>query len=185
MAYMGLAHIVIAAYREADGKASYSGGIRFGKAIKLEIDPQYEDMSDYDDINDTDEEQEISYADVSLNTDEIPEEAEYMMFGHETTSGEVISSEKDRSGYVGVGARIRSVKGGRRKYVAIWLHKAKFTDGSQAHETKGESISYQTPTVTGKAIPDIEGNWRTKKTFDTAKEADSWINEIAGIESEE
>ena len=67
MAYMGLAHIVIAAYREADGKVSYSGGIRFGKAIKLEIDPQYEDMSDYDDINDTDEEQEISYVDVSLN----------------------------------------------------------------------------------------------------------------------
>ena len=178
MAYMGLAHIVIAAYREADGKASYSGGIRFGKAIKLEIDPQYEDMSDYEDINETDEAQEISYADVSLNTDEIPEEAEYMMFGHETTSGEVISGEKDRSGYVGVGARIRGVKGGHRKYVAIWMHKAKFTDGSQAHETKGESISYQTPTVT-------VGNWRTKKTFDTAKEADSWINEIAGIESEE
>ena len=174
MAYMGLAHIVIAAYREADGKASYSGGIRFGKAIKLEIDPQYEDMSDYEDINETDEAQEISYADVSLNTDEIPEEAEYMMFGHETTSGEVISGEKDRSGYVGVGARIRGVKGGHRKYVAIWMHKA-----------KGESISYQTPTVTGKAIPDIVGNWRTKKTFDTAKEADSWINEIAGIESEE
>lgn len=185
MAYIGFARPVIAVYREKDGKASYSGGIRFGKAIKIEIDPQYEDVSDYGDINDTDEEQEIAYADISLNTDEIPETAETMMFGHEAVSGEVISDEKDRSRYVGVGARVRSVRRGQIKYIGIWLHKAIFTEGSQSHDTKGDSISYQTPTTKGKAIPDIEGKWRTKKTFDTAKEADSWIDEIAGIESEE
>ena len=84
MAYIGIARPVIAVYSEENGKAAYSGGIRFGKAIKIEINPQYEDVSDYNDINDTDDEEEFAYADITLDTDEIPEEAEPIMFGQET-----------------------------------------------------------------------------------------------------
>lgn len=182
MAYIGIARPVIAVYSEENGKAVYSGGIRFGKAIKIEIDPQYEDVSDYNDINDTDDEEEFAYADVTLDTDEIPEEAEPMMFGREKDG---ISKENDRSGYVGVGARTRCIRNGRTRYLAIWIHKAKFKEGSSSHETIGDSVNYQTPSTHGKAVPDVEGNWRTKKTFETAEEADSWIDEIAGIEREE
>lgn len=182
MAYIGIARPVIAAYSEENGKAVYSGGIRFGKAIKIEIDPQYEDVSDYNDINDTDDEEEFSHADVTLDTDEIPEEAEPMMFGRETDG---ISKESDRAGYVGVGMRTRCVKNGRIKYLAVWIHKAKFKEGSWSHETRGDSISYQTPSTPGKAVPDVEGKWRTKKFFETAQEADLWIDAIAGIERED
>ena len=182
MAYIGVVRPVIAVYSEENGKAVYSGGIRFGKAIKVEIDPQYEDISDYSDINDTGEDEEFSYADVTLDTDEIPEEAEPMMFGREMDG---ISRESDRSGYVGVGFRTRRVKNGRVRYLAIWIHKAKFREGSSSHETKGDSISYQTPSTPGKAVPDVEGKWKTKKTFETAEEADLWIDSIAGIERED
>lgn len=182
MAYIGIARPVIAAYSEEDGKAVYSDGIRFGKAIKIEIDPQYEDISDYRDINDTEEDEEFSYADITLDTDEIPEEAEPMMFGRETDG---VSRERDCSGCVGVGMRTRHVKNGRIRYLAIWIHKAKFKEGSSSHETKGDSISYQTPSTSGKAVPDVEGNWRTKKAFETAEEADRWIDTIAGIERED
>ena len=41
MAYIGVVRPVIAVYSEENGKAVYSCGIRFGKAIKVEIDPQY------------------------------------------------------------------------------------------------------------------------------------------------
>lgn len=185
MAYIGLARPIIAVYRQTGGKASYSGGIRFGKAIKIEISPQYEDASEYGDINDTDEKQVFSCADVSLNTDEIPEEAEPVMFGHNAAANEIISSEDDCPGYVGLGVRVRKIKGGQIKYIGIWLHKTMFTEDAQTYDTKDESVKYGTPTIKGKAVPDVEGNWRTKKTFDTAKEADSWINELAGIEREE
>lgn len=182
MAYIGIARPVIAAYSEENGKAAYSGGIRFGKAIKIEIDPQYEDISDYRDINDTEEDEEFSYADITLDTDEVPEEAEPMMFGREMDG---IARESDCSGYVGVGVRTKHIKNGRIRYLAIWIHKAKFKEGSSSHETKGDSISYQTPSTSGKAVPDVEGKWRTKKTFETAEEADRWIDTIAGIEREE
>lgn len=184
MAYIGLARPAIARYSEAGGEVRYSDGIRYGKAIKIQIDPHYEDVSDYNDINDTDDDQEFAYADISLNTDETPEEAEEMMFGHEASGGTVVSRDTDRSGYVGVGIRVRSVIRGRVRYTAIWIHKAKFQDGSGDHETKGDSIDYKTPEIDGKAVPDIDGKWRTKKVFDTAEEADAWIDAAAGIESE-
>lgn len=185
MAYIGIARPVIAIYSEESDKVKYSGGIRFGKAIKVEIDPQYEDVSDYGEINDTDEEQEFAYADISLNTDEIPEDAEPMMFGHEERDQKTVSALSDRSRYVGLGVRVRQVKSGQIKYLGIWIHKAKFTEGSSSHETKGDSMNYQTPTTPGKAIPDMNGEWRTKKLFNTAEEADAWIDGIAGIERED
>ena len=181
MAYIGIARPVIAVYSEENGKAVYSGGIRFGKAIKIEVDPQYEDISDYRDINDTEEDEEFSYADITLDTDEVPEEAEPMMFGRETDG---ISRESDCPGYVGVGVRTKHIKNGRIRYLAIWIHKTKFKEGSSSHETKGDSVSYQTPSTSGKAVPDVEGKWRTKRTFETAEEADHWIDTIAGIERE-
>lgn len=185
MAYIGLARPVIAVYHQTGGKASYSGGIRFGRAINVEISPQYEDVSEYGDINDTDEKQAFSYADISLNIDEIPEEAEPVMFGHNASAGGIVYGEDDCSGFVGLGVRVRKIKSGQIKYIGIWLHKAIFTEDAQTYDSKDESMKYGTPTVKGKAVPDIEGNWKTKKIFDTAKEADSWIDELAGIEREE
>ena len=41
-------------------------GTRFGKAVKYEISPNYEDVSDYQDINETDPEEEIRSADITL-----------------------------------------------------------------------------------------------------------------------
>ena len=184
MAYVGLARPVVARYSEEGGERKYSDGIRYAKAIKILIDPHYEDVSDYNDINDTDEVKEFAYADITLNTSDTPEAAETMMFGHEVSGGTVISRGMDRSGYVGLGARIRVIENGRARYVALWIHKAKFEDGSQEYETKDNSFVYKTPTTEGKAILDITGEWRTKKTFNTAKEADAWIDATAGIERE-
>ena len=54
MAYIGLANIVLAKCNENNGSVSYSNGMRFGRAIKVSIDPKYEDIGDYGDINDSD-----------------------------------------------------------------------------------------------------------------------------------
>lgn len=178
MAYVGLARPVVAAYSEKNGKAEYYGGIRFGKAVKIEINPAYEDISEYNDINNTDDEERFSHADVKLETDEVPEEAEIMMFGRETDGS---SRETDRAQYVGMGVRIRCVKNGKIRYLVVWIHKIKFREGGASHETKGNSVNYQTPITPGKATPDAEGKWRTKKVFETREEADVWLNEKAGI----
>ena len=125
MAYIGLAEPIIARYQK-DG--TYAGGVKMGKAVKVEISPEYEDISEYTDINDTEEEKEFAYADISLGIDSLPEEAEMLIFEHEKENGEVIYRDTDRSRYVGVGFRVREKISGSNRYIAIWLHKAKFTE---------------------------------------------------------
>ena len=183
MAYIGLACPVMAKYQQDISK--YTNGFRFGKAIKIEISPEYEDVSDYNDINDTDDAEIFAYADVILGTSEIPNEAENNVFGHENVGDEIIYRDTDMSNYVGIGIRTREVINGITKYVALWLYKVKFKEEGQSHDTKGESIDYVTPSISGKAYPKEDGKWKIKKLFDTVNEADSWLNEMAGIMTKE
>lgn len=106
MAYIGVARPVIAKYEESNGNITYSEGFRFGKAIKVVISPNYEDVSEYGGINDTEEDQEFSDADIVMNTSETPEVAERLMFGHITNGDEVMSGVEDRANYVGMGIRV-------------------------------------------------------------------------------
>lgn len=183
MAYIGLARPVIAKYPQ--GEEGYTKGFRFGKAVKIEISPQYEDISDYGDINDTEDEEIFVYADITLGISAIPQEAEGIVFGHENTGSETIYRDEDISGYVGLGIRTREVIAGAVKYTALWLYKVKLKEDGQAHTSKGEAIDYTTPSVKGKAYPDKDGIWKKKKLCNTAEEADSWLNEMAGINKEE
>ncbi len=182
MSYVGVAKPVVAKYEEKNGKAEYSEGRRFGKAIKFEISPKYEDVSAYADINETDEEEEFVYADVMLEINGVKQEEEQMILGGTMEGNAIVSSQNDRAAYIGVGVRVKEIINGKVQYVAIWLHKAKFKEEEQDHETKGDSVNYTNPSITGRAIPDIEGKWRTKTKFETMEEADSWLDEMAGIE---
>lgn len=64
---------------------------------------------------------------------------------------------------------------GVRSFVAAFLPKVKFTEPSDDYETKGESITYKTPSITGKATADDDGVWKETDVFATEAEAVSWI----------
>lgn len=166
MAYVGLAKPIVAKYV---GLNNYREAFCFGKAVKIEININHEDISDYKDINDTEEEQVFKDADIKVSITDITNQAENILFAHLLQEDEVISSDCDRQNHVGFGW-ISGVKtGGQRRYVAIWLQKVKFYEEGQKHETKGDSIEYEIPEVSGKAYPDDFGTWRRKKNFETKK----------------
>ena len=154
MAYTGLAHIVGAKYSESQNDIRYSDGFRYGSAVKIRIDPKYEDVSEYGDINSEDEKSSIS-------------------------------NEMDLSGYIGLGIRVREKRNGKTYYVAVWLYKVRLTEDEQDIETRGESLKYTTMQATGKAVPAYGGQWRRKEIFNTMQEANSWLEEMAGIGKEE
>ena len=181
MAYVGLTHPVIAVYEERNGVVSYKNGIRFGKAVKYEISPNYEDVSDYQDINETDPEEEIRSADITLEISEILEGSEGVIFGYEVNADETIANQNNRASPIGLGIVTREVIAGTTSYVAYWIHKVLFREEGRTHETKGDAITYITPSVKGTATPDYNGNWRIKKRFTSKAEADAWIDEKAGI----
>ena len=181
MAYVGLTRPVIAVYKEQNGAVSYENGSRFGKAVKYEISPNYEDVSDYQDINETDPAEEIRSVEITLETSQIPEHAEAVMFGYGINGDETIANQNNKASPIGLGIVTREVIAGTTYYVAYWVHKVLFREEGRTHETKGDTITYTTPSVKGTAVPDYNGNWRTKKRFTSKAEADAWIDEKAGI----
>ena len=63
----------------------------------------------------------------------------------------------------------------------MWIYKAKFAEGQESYKTKGDNIEYQTPSIAGQAIGVVDNLWRERKIFDSAKEAQDWIDEQAGM----
>lgn len=180
MAYIGLANPTVANRDEAAG--TYSGGSNVGKAISVNISPQYAEGSLYADNVQSEYEKEFKYADVTLGTDCIPIAMCKTMFGHEVDEKKVVYKASDSAPYVGVGLYVTETVGGVRSYCASWLFKAKFSEPSEDYQTKGENIEFKTPSISGRALADEmhEYKWKETETFDTEEEAKAWLAEMAG-----
>lgn len=181
MAYYGLSNPVIAALDVAKG--TYSGGFKCGKAVGSDITPNYKEGSLYGDDQLAEYVKEFKDADVTLTTTEMPLAAAKTMFGHtvDESKKSVTYNTADNANFVGYGFRMQEIKDGVITYPAVWMPKVKFGDSAETFTTKGESITFGTPQISGKAAADASGNWRYKQTFDTAEAADEWLDEKANI----
>ena len=131
MAYVGLAKPTVAKLDESAGTPKYTDGFTCGKAMALDISPQYAEGSLFADNKKSEYDKEFKYADVTLGTDTLPIQAHKVMFGHEVSKeGESGTSIKNRttdsSNYVGLGIYMDEKVDGLKKYVAMWIYKVKF-----------------------------------------------------------
>jgi len=104
MAYIGLRKPIIGK-RNDDG--TYEAPFRMGKAISLNITPNYAEGSLYADDALDEYDKEFTDADVTLGTNTLPIEATRDMFGHKV-SGEapkysVVHNIDDQANHVGMG----------------------------------------------------------------------------------
>ena len=194
MAFIGMRHVV-AAKLTAHTKGSEptygasGSGILAGGAISgnLTINRNTNDLY-YDDVL-GESDNGISSMQLELGLDDLLEDsAEYLLGLTKTTSGTPAVTtyyETDAAApYVGVGyIRVRK-KGGTVSYQAIWYYKVQFGLTAENSTTKGESIEWQTPTITGKAAGvyvDSSGkaSFRKKQVFATEAAAISWLNGLA------
>lgn len=178
MAYIGVAKPTIAKY--TDG--TYSDAFACGKAIQIDVTPQYAEGTLFGDNLTAEHDKEFKYAEVSLNTTTLPIKAHEIMFGHTVgeSEEEVTFKAADEAGYVGFGFYITEKVDGKRKVVGTWLPKVKFAEGAESYKTKGDNIEYQTPTFTGQAEAMEDGTWKEVKVFTTEAEAQAWIDEKSG-----
>lgn len=181
MAYVGLAKPIVSKLDENAGTPKYTEGAACGKAIGIDITPQYAEGSLYGDDVQCEYDKEFKYADITLNTTTIPVAMQTVMFGHTATEENVKFNSNDQNDYVGTGFYVSEKIDGKRKYTAIWLYKVKFSEPSESYKTKGDNIEYQTPSITGRAMPLENGDWKETEIFETATQALEWINEKAGI----
>lgn len=181
MAYFGLSNPYIAKLNAETG--AYSDGFRCGEAVGTEITPNYNEASLYGDNKLVEYIKEFKDADVTMTVTTLPLKAADTMFGHAVDEEKktITYNVNDAANYVGYGFCVQEIKGGIVTYPAVWMPKVKFADSAESLTTKGDSVAFGTPSISGKAAADAQGNWRYKQTFETEEAAHAWLKEKAGI----
>ena len=124
-------------------------------------------MAEYD--------KEFNYAELSMNTSTVPLEAHDTMFGHTVNENAVDFNANDEAKYVGQGWIAPEKVDGKKYYTGNFLYKAKYSEPSEEYTTKGDSIEYKTPSISGRALAEDDGDWKATERFDTPEKALAWI----------
>ncbi|MCI5872147.1 MAG: chitobiase/beta-hexosaminidase C-terminal domain-containing protein [Clostridiales bacterium] len=179
MPNFGLSKPYIAQYVK-DGV--YKSGFKCGKAVSTAVTPNYNEASCYGDNIQAEDVKEFKNASVALGVTTLPVVAKKVVFGHSVSEAqEEVSNSNDSANYVGYGFITAEMNDGVKTYGACVLLKVLFQEGEDSYETKGDSITFKTPTLSGTATTYENGDWRKKKTFSTEKEAEAYIEGILGI----
>ncbi len=178
MAYIGLRNPIIGK-RTAAGK--YATPAALGKAISIEITPNFNEASLYADDGLAEYVKEFKDADITLGTSTIPAALHAVMFGHTVEENAITFNKDDQNAYVGFAVISQTINDDERKYEAIFIPKVKFSDSSDSFETKGDSVTFKTPSISGKASAEDDGVWKYVEAFATEAEATAWVNKKFGV----
>jgi phi13 family phage major tail protein len=182
MKKVGLKYPVCARYDDSTGLPVYSGGIVMGKAMSANLAWTSNNVELFADdaLDDTD--QSISGGTEALAVNELTHDVQAFILGHTINgSGELVVNEGDIAPYVGHGFYGRVKRSGAYKFRAIWLFKMQYSEPADDNTTKGATTTFATPTINGKIMKDISGNFKTEKLFDVEADAIAWLNAKAGI----
>lgn len=157
-----------------------------GKMIECTIKPNFKEATLYADDDIAEQIREFDSADITLGVDEMEPDAYEDMFGHaakevEGYSGaKIVTENGDTPANFGTHGHIYAIsKNNITSFVACMLHRVKFEPPEEKVTTKGESITFNTPSITGKAYKDEDGSWRTRVfNIKTLAEAKTILNKL-------
>ena len=195
MAFIGMRHPVVATLsaHTAGSEPTYGAGKVVGHAIAGNLTITRNSNPLYGDDTIVEDDNSITAMSLELGVDDLTEEVRTYMLGlvkkttgTGTAAVDTYYDTDAAAPYVGLGyIRVRRLDG-VTKYEALWYYKAMFSEEAETGATKGESIEWQTPTITGRCMGlsiDNTGalTFRKKQYFDTESAAITWLNGLAGI----
>ena len=148
MATIGLDKLYYAPITEdANGEETYGEPAVLAKAISAELSVELNEAILYADDGAAEVVKEFKSGTLSLGIDDIGAEIASALSGATIDkNGVVISGSDDGGNPVAVAFRARKSNG---KYRYYWLYRVKFGIPATNLQTKGDSISFQTPTIEG------------------------------------
>lgn len=187
MAKVGLKYPVYAKLKE-DG--TYEAGSVIAKAIKASVNAESNDVKLYADDGVAESDKSFKGGKISLNVDDLTQKVYAELLGHTYTAKtasdpvtpeSVKANANDIAPYVGVGFYGKVVRNNKPAFLAKWLMKTQFAEPTDETETKGETVSFQTPTIEGDVYQLDNGDWKDQAEFPTEEAARAWLNTKAGI----
>lgn len=148
MATIGLDKLFYATITEdKDGNETYGTPIQLAKAISADLSIELNEATLYADDGQAESVKEFKSGTLSLGVDDIGNEAAAALVGATVDSnGVLISGGEDTAKYVAVGFRAKKANG---KYKYYWLYRVLFGIPATNLATKGDSITFSTPTIEG------------------------------------
>lgn len=187
MATIGLDKLFYAKITEdKDGNETYATPVQLAKAMTADLSVELAEATLYADDGASEIVKEFKSGTLSLGVDDLGGRVASDLTGAVIDSnGVVISTAEDGGDPVAVGFRAKKSNG---KYRYFWLYRVKFGIPATALATKGDSITFNTPTIEGTILRrnKVDGKgkhpWKAEVTEgDTAVTAatiTNWYKEV-------
>ncbi len=169
MATIGLDNLVYAPITsDDDADEEYGEPKKLAKAMTASLSVELNEATLYADDGAAESVKEFKSGTLSLGIDNIGTQNAAELTGATVDkNGVLVSSDTDIAPYVAVGFRAKKANG---KYRYFWLYRVKFGIPSSEMQTKGDSITFSTPTIDGtiyrrnKADSKGRHNWKAEVT---------------------
>ena len=187
MATIGLDKLYYAKITEDEnGNETYATPVQLAKAMNADLSVELAEATLYADDGAADIVKEFKNGTLSLGVDDVGASVASDLPGATIdANGVVVSTSEDGGDPVAVGFRAKKSNG---KYKYYWLYRVKFGIPATNLATKGDSITFSTPTIEGTILRrnKVDGNgkhpWKAEVTEgDSAVTADTitnWYKEV-------
>ena len=187
MATIGLDKLFYAKITEDDeGNETYATPVQLAKAMTADLSVELAEATLYADDGAAEIVKEFKSGTLSLGVDDIGAAAATDLTGATVdANGVIISTSEDGGAPVAVGFRAKKSNG---RYRYFWLYRVKFGIPATALATKGDSITFNTPTIEGTIMRrnkvDSKGKhpWKAEVTEGdaavTATTITNWYKEV-------
>jgi phi13 family phage major tail protein len=183
---IGLSNVVVAELLtdEIGSPATYEAPVRIPGAMTANVNPNTSTETLFADDGPYETATTIGGITLSLNVADLDLATQAKLFGHTMTAeGVLIRKSGDTPPWVAVGFKSLKSNG---KYRYTWLAKGKFGLPEQNNETKGDSVSFQTPTTEGSFVKrETDDEWERHIDEDTAaftpEQATNWFLNPYGV----
>lgn len=185
MAAIGLNYSVYSPLTEDDVAVTheYGTGKRGRKLIKADIKINLADSPLYADDGIAESVKEFTDGTITINQDELNNTMKKDLLGNTSRSitvgedsvDELVSKDTDTAPYVGYGFIQPKTIDHVRQYRAVFFPKVQFGEPDESAETKGQNISWQTPTIVGRIMRRNDGEWKQEATVTSLATAIAYL----------
>lgn len=183
--------IKIGKYTNTDGTITYDTPVSMGDAMSVELNLTAAEGRLYAESRLAEYKKLITGGTASVGVKYITDAAQKLLFGMSentrnvgtsTSQKSLKATAKDIAKYVGMGFYAPDAIDGTDKYTAVFVYKVLFGAPGYVYATKGDSITFQTPTTTGEFLADDSEDKNIMEIATLASESDAvaWINKCFG-----
>ena len=183
--------IKIGKYINTEGTITYETPISMGDAMSVELNLTAAEGRLYAESRLAEYKKLITGGTASVGVKYITDAAQKLLFGMSentrnvgtnTSQKSLKATAKDIAKYVGMGFYAPDAIDGTDKYTAVFVYKVLFGAPGYVYATKGDSITFQTPTTTGEFLADDSEGKSIMEIATLASESDAvaWINKCFG-----